>query len=156
MTSRFVFRSVSVILAVGSGFIGLAQTPTQPISETYILSQAICLAPAPLPPLPLKDGCTAQTIPRSSILLGSIVEIQLPGGPSVWKESFVSPGLQKIGETEVLDSPGRIAGANKIYRFRYLYLLFTTVGPRIITLAESPPSVSEGTFTFRIVVNPNG
>ncbi len=149
MSSRFVFRSVWAMIALGSGFIGLAQTPEQPISGTYILSQAICLAPAPLPPLPLKDGCTAQTVPIASIVPGAvIVEIQLPGGPSVWKESSVSKGLEKIGETEILDSPGRIVGTNKIYRFRYR--LITTVSGSRITLTESPPFVSKGTFTFTI------
>jgi hypothetical protein len=138
---------LSVIIAVGSGFIGLAQTPEQPISKTYILSQAICLAPAPALPVPLKDGCTAQTIP--TVPFPPIVEIQLPGGPSVWKESFVSLGLEKIGETEIFDSPGRIAGTNKIYRFRYR-LITTASGPRIITLTESPPFVSKGAFTFTI------
>jgi len=148
MSWRIAFRSVSVILAVGSGLIGLAQTPDQPISQTYILSQAICLAPAPFPPLPL-DGCTAQTIPR--VPVAPIVEIQLPGGPSVWKESFVSTGLEKFGETEILDSPGRIAGTNKIYRFRYRIITSVT-GPLRITMTESRPFVSKGTFNFTINV----
>lgn len=145
MSLRFLFLGVSAIFVVGLGFADLARTPQQPISKTYILSQAICLSSSPAPPVPLKAGCALQTIPS-----GSIVEIQLPGDPSVWKASFVSPGLQQVGDPQILDSPGRIEGTSKIYRFRYL---LTEGGIRAtISFTESPPFLSKpaGKFTYTI------
>src|SRR5215470_6493115 len=110
MSFRLVIGLLLGILDTGSE---CAQTPSQPISRTYILSQATCLSSSPDPPVPLKGGC-----PPQRAVLGSIIEIQLPGGPSVWTQSLISPGLVPI-DAQVLDSPGRIEGTDKIYRFRY-------------------------------------
>ena len=145
MSLRLSLAGLLLLLVAGSGPANLAQAPQQPISNSYILSQAICLSSAPAPPVPLKDGCAIQTIPS-----GSIVEIQLPGDPSVWKASFVSPGIEPLGVPRILDSPGRIEGAGTIYRFRYL---LTTGGIKAtITFTESPPFVSKpaGKFTYTI------
>lgn len=140
MSLRLAMMGLLAMLVVGSG---LAQTPSQPISKTYILSQAICLSPSPDPPVPLKSGCAPQTVP-----FRSIVEIQLPGGPSVWEQSFLTLGLVQI-DAQVLDSPGRIEGTNKIYRFRYL---LTTRGVARVSFKESPPFLSKPGGEFDYVI----
>ena len=147
MSSRILLRGVSAIFFLGSGFAILAQTPQQPISTTYILSHAICLTAPPAAPAPLPAGCAVQSIPG-----GSNVEIQLPGGPSVWRESSVSQGLQRLNPPQILDNPGRIEGTNKIYRFRYVFLPVSQGFTESVTFKETPPFVSKpmGQLTFTI------
>ena len=146
--SKSLLRGVLAIFFLGSGFAILAQTPQQPISTTYILSHAICLTSPPAAPAPLPDSCRFQTVPG-----GSRVEIQLPGGPSVWRESFISRGLKQTDPPQILDSPGRIEGTNKIYRFRYVLLPGGQGPPEAVVFKETPPFLSKpaGQLTFAIV-----
>ena len=138
MSLRSLFRGVPAIFIVGSGFALLSQTSPQPISTSYILSHAICLSSPPAPPVPLTGGCVVQTIPD-----GSNVEIQLPGGPSVWRESSVSTGLIRLNPPQILDSPGRIEGTNKIYRFRYVFLPVSAGFTETVTFTENPRFLSK-------------
>jgi hypothetical protein len=147
MSPKFLFRGVLAVFIAGSGFAVLSQIPQQPISTTYILSHAICLPSPPAPPVPLPGGCAVQTIPA-----GTDVEIQLPGGPSVWRESSVSPGLFRLNPPQILDSPGRIEGTNKIYRFRYKFLPVSAGFTETVSFAERPQFLSKpvGQLTFTI------
>ena len=157
MSPRIWFRGVLAIFMFGSEFAVLAQTPTQPISTTYILSQAICLTPSPPPPAPYPspppkprpEGCVPQTVPA-----GSMVEIQLPGNPSKWRASQVSPGLRLVSQ-RIFASPGRIPDTNEIYVFRYLLLPAKAGSERKETLVfiENPENLSKpvGKFTFTIL-----
>src|SRR5215472_14099408 len=110
MSLRSMLRVVPAVFILGSGAALPSPVPEQPISTTYIFSQAICLAPSPEPAVPLKEGCAPQ-----KVLTGSMVEIQLPGGPSVWKELSVSAGLRGL-PPKIIASPGRIAGTSNIYQ----------------------------------------
>jgi hypothetical protein len=148
MSPRSLLRGVPAIFVLGSGFAVLSQTPGQPISTTYILSQAICLASPPAPPEPLKEGCMAQTIPA-----GATVEFQLPGGPSMWRESSVSSGLRRSRPPQIIGSPGRIPGTEDIYQFRYMLLPGSAGSTQTITFTENPPFLSKpvGKLTFTII-----
>ncbi len=148
MASRTWPLVVPAVVVVASGWALLAQAPAQPISNTYILSQSICLAPSPEPPVPLKEGCAPQVLPS-----GAVLEVQLPGGPSVWKATFVSAGLRQLVAPEVIASPGRIDGTSVIYSFRFYLLPRVAGSSESVTFTENPPFVSKpaGRFTYKVV-----
>jgi|GEM_PF-4934856 len=145
MCLRFSLSIMLALLVTGGGVASHAQTPQQPISKTYILSQAICLTPAPDPPALLPGGCVPQVVPADSI-----IEIQLPGGRSKWEVLSLSVGLLQRLDATILPSPGRIVGTDSIYRFRFRLV---KPGLATITFKETPANLSapKGEVTFTIL-----
>ena len=114
--------SLCTVLAV-SGLAHLNVTTQQPppVSKTYILSQATCLAnPAHVP-------------------LGANVQVQLPGNRAPkGKWEFVAPFPKnlKLTSVKIIDSKGRIPGLDAIYIFNFTAALG---GPATITMRATPP-----------------
>jgi hypothetical protein len=122
------------------------QTPVQPVSNTFILGQAICLPASPAPPQPQLPECAPQHAP-----VGAIIEIQLPGTPSVWTVSKVSSNLTALGKPSRLHSPGRIEGTSEVYRFQFSVV---STGTGRIEMTEKPRFLANtsGVFTYSILV----
>ena len=76
------------------------------------------------------DGLTAM------VDQGGRVQIQLPGGPSVWSVVDVDTDKLEPLQSEVIPSPGRIEGTDSIYQFD-----FRKKGPEstTVTLVANPP-----------------
>lgn len=123
-----------------------AQTADQPVSNTFILGQAICLPSSPAPPAPQLPECVPQHVP-----VGAIIDLQLPGTPSVWTVSSVSSNLTPLGKPSRLRSPGRIEGTSELYRFQFRV---ARAGTGQIKISEKPPFLAtpSGVFTYSIVV----
>src|SRR5262245_2534239 len=123
-----------------------AQKSTLDVSATYILGQAICLPESPKPPKPQLTECVPQHVG-----VGAIVEIQLPGTPSVWTVASMTGQISPIGQPTRLPSPGRIDGTSEIYRFRFHV---NQPGTAQIKIAETPPflALPSGAFTYTMVI----
>lgn len=109
------------------------------ISNTYVITQHICLPP--------QISSIGQCLPQT-VAVGADVEIQLPGTPSGWKLVSALPNLRIVSGKRVR-SPDRIEGTSEVYIF-----VFRVTGPGMATIRmrESPPLISApvGTFTYTI------
>jgi len=114
--------SLCIVLAVsGPAHLNVTTQQPPPVSKTYILSQATCLAnPVHVP-------------------LGAIVQVQLPGNHAPkGKWEFVAPFPKnlKLTSVKIIDSKGRIPGLDAIYIFNFSAAFG---GPATITMRATPP-----------------
>jgi hypothetical protein len=123
------------LLAVGAAAVAPHDVAATGQPGVYRLTQAHCVTPQGTQP-----RCRLQTVP-----VGAVIEIQVPGTPSVWAVQAVSGALEGTGDPVVISSPGRIDGTSDVYVFRFRA---SGPGPAGVILRETPAHVSDGTFVF--------
>jgi hypothetical protein len=119
---------------------GASAAPVSP-PPTYLLTQAMCL------PLGGPRGVPCQT---QTIAVGSLVQLQLPGTPSVWsvaRSSLLAGTYQPVR----VPSQGRITGADEVWIFTFAA---NRRGADTLLAVETPPFLTRptGTFKFPLVV----
>lgn len=125
---RLTPRIVLVVLMALSG----AAPAQPPVSNTWVFTQ-------------VHQGQDQPPVP-----VGADLEIQLPGEPTIWSlRSISQPTLESAGPPDLVPSPGRIAGTNGIYVFRFKV---KTAGTSTITLEEIHPSAGTVIRTFELTI----